>query len=42
MYGNEEDYATDITVATLIISVITLPLVLFFHFNAMTIGLKHS
>ncbi len=36
MYGNEEDYATDITVATLIISVITLPLVVFFDFNAMT------
>lgn len=36
MYGNEEDYATDITVATLIISVITLPFVVFFDFNAMT------
>ncbi len=42
MYGHEEDYAAGTTVATLIISVITLPLVLFFHFNAMTIGLKHS
>lgn len=36
MYGHEEDYFKDIRVAPLIISVITLPLVGFFHFNAMT------
>lgn len=32
MYGHEEDYTTGITIATLIISVITISLVVFFSF----------